>query len=442
MDKNKFSVYIALFIVLLAGVLINALPILSIIPIDSEEYILMSQAENMHNGNLDIVLSAWNSGNVVEITYIYIVNLLTNLSGISSIFWLRLPSAAIAGILTLSLFQFDGTSERFGNSFIASLLFMCCAYVSLLCFHASPIMLPSVFTILSFVSFYRWLRRPNFKKSLIVSIALALNIMITGILGMVILLIMGAIFLGSTKLGNAKNWFTFTSSIVIGILLSFLAIFVITGNKELGYAALTSFDILKPLQSSDSSLAYIFVMYLIIALLPWSVPIAMSIPWMLRNLKYVYHKCLDLRLLQRFGILIFLLSLPFFFFYSAFSSVLLLASIFFNMPLIGKILLHQFRNHSITWRVTGYICGMLAGLGAILYTLLNFNITLFGIQLHNTGWGLWNISLLTAIIISIYTLWRNEREIGKNNRYFFNIIILYLLSQNLVIGYIIPNISL
>ena len=58
--------------------------------------------------------------------------------------------------------------------------------------------------------------------------------------------------------------------------------------------------------------------------------------------------------------------------------------------------------------------------------------------------GVWStgvVLLLSAIVVSLYTLTRNQRTIRFNNRYLYNIVILYLLAQILYKVYINPYLT-
>ena len=52
-----------------------------------------------------------------------------------------------------------------------------------------------------------------------------------------------------------------------------------------------------------------------------------------------------------------------------------------------------------------------------------------------------SVLLLSAIVVSLYTLTRNQRTIRFNNRYLYNIVILYLLAQILYKVYINPYLT-
>ncbi|MDD2960893.1 MAG: hypothetical protein PHR45_02280 [Muribaculaceae bacterium] len=442
--SKRNSTYIALFVVLLIGVAINILPILSISALSPSEEKILEMVKCLKGSNIEIVFNGTYGNNIVLKCYSYIVSLLINLSDATNIiFWLRLPSAAIAGILTLCLFRFDGNLDKLGNSFIASLVFLASAFVSVLCFTAMPLMISAVLMVISLVSLYHWIRRPSKKNLFLTSVALAVSIIISGEPSIWIIGLVGFVFLGTTTLGRVRNWIGFVLALMVSMVMAFLILYIITGNKELSLSIFTNLNMLSSDGFATDSPAFIFIVYLIFALFPWSVPLSLSLIYAIKNYRELYLKFNELRLPQRFGAVVFMLSLPSFFFYSQFSIVLLLASVFFNSSLIGRMLLSQFNNHPYSWRVTGIGCAIIVSIGSLIYILLNCDVApvnpYFVFMAH--GWSFWNIFLLAALAISIYSLSRNRREVARNHRYFYNIILMYLLAQNLVIGYILPNVK-
>ena len=205
----------------------------------------------------------------------------------------------------------------------------------------------------------------------------------------------------------------------------------------------TDISVLSSDGYEKSSHACIFFVYIILALFPWSVPLVISFLASLKNYRQIKNRFIELKLLQRFGIVIFVFSIPSFWFYSQFSFVLLLASIFFNAPLVGKVLIMQFNHNPNVWKFVGISVASIIGIGTLAYLLMNLGVSFswIGIKQVSHHWCFWNIILMVVICISIYTLSRNRRDVLKNHRYFYNIIILYLLAQNLFIGYILPSIQ-
>ena len=82
--------------------------------------------------------------------------------------------------------------------------------------------------------------------------------------------------------------------------------------------------------------------------------------------------------------------------------------------------------------------------GAVLDVAVSgVDICILGYAFRPEG-GVWStgvVLLLSAIVVSLYTLTRNQRTIRFNNRYLYNIVILYLLAQILYKVYINPYLT-
>ena len=97
------------------------------------------------------------------------------------------------------------------------------------------------------------------------------------------------------------------------------------------------------------------------------------------------------------------------------------------------------------WRISGFIFSLIITALAVAYVaaVSGVDICIFGYAFRPEG-GVWStgvVLLLSAIVVSLYTLTRNQRTIRFNNRYLYNIVILYLLAQILYKVYINPYLT-
>ena len=439
MSSGKVKAYPALFALLAFGIFLNIFPILSVIPVTETEQNLLAVIRGMHTSGISGIWETINGGDIVENSYALISMRLMDLAGQpDSIFWLRFPTAIITAILTLCLFRFDRTSETLGNSFIAALVFMGCAYVEMMCIMTQPVMISAVFVILSLVSLYHWMRLPNMRNTVLMVAAMAASTIVTGALSLILILVLGTVCLLFT--GKKARIFYLVLSVASTVAVLAILFYLLTGDVTVLESLFLNITGLDEIENDYHSTSIIFFSYLFLTVFPWSILMLFSIPWGVRHIKTVYDNILKLSRMQRFGIYVFLVSLPLFFIYSHYSNVLVLASAFFNAPTVGRILIWQFNQNPNAWRITGGICSVIFGIVTVLFILLNNGISVMGISFGQTYWSLWNIILVVAIFISIYSITRNWREVYRNHRFFFNLIILYLLMQNLTAGYIIPNI--
>ena len=123
------------------------------------------------------------------------------------------------------------------------------------------------------------------------------------------------------------------------------------------------------------------------------------------------------------------------------SVIMLLMAVYFNMPTISSFLLSQIHNHTVTWRVTGLVFSAVITVILCIYaaTLLGVTADYFSFEFARVQtWSVGNIAIIAAIVVCLYHLWRNQRSIKFNNRYLYNIVVLYLLAQMLYVGFINP----
>lgn len=437
--EKKIASNIALLIFLLAITLAVLLPILANSPLSDEEGALLASIHSLRSHDLASVFRL--GGDVNFNFYAYLTGLIINLmKDMNPLFVLRLTSAVIIAILTLCLFNFDATSRRLNTSFLASLLFLSCGLSVKYAYTASPILIPSSLFIFALMNLYHCLHqrtRRNFGL-LIGSTAIATIFM--GVTVPVTLLIIASVFIGAShgakSLGRLVE---IAASLIAASFLSLLSIYMLLGDLQ---PALHLFSIEAQLESmEDTNFVYLFMNYIIFAIFPWSIPIAISCIWLVRNPRWVIDHFINLNLLQRFGIVIFLFSIPSLFFATKLSIILITASTFFNMPLMGRYLLSQFDNHANTWRVSGLICAIIVGSGTVLFAILQWTGSIgvwgsFTVATTDGGWSVWSAFITFFIFLNIYQMWRNARDIHTNHRYLYNIITLYIAAVILFVGYI------
>ncbi|MEF9924731.1 MAG: hypothetical protein RR061_01950 [Muribaculaceae bacterium] len=445
--KPKISTQIALLLVLLATILVVIFPILGRAALTADENSLLSLAKSLHGSSLLIIFSGAAMHDIITITYAYIVDLLIALFHGNEKFMLRLPSAIVMIILTLSLFRFDGMIERLNKSFFASMLFLSCGLISLLTFNATEITLPALTIIIALMSLYQWMRKRSQRSIMLIILSTSASTIFLGAIAPSLILIIASIFFVSTRLGTFRNVIIIVSTIIVSCLITFTSVYILTGNEN---KAIDIFGISSNLAylagSSENNLASTFLNYVIFAFFPWSIPLIISCFWLFRNPRWIVAHFISLKLLQRFGIVLFLITIPFLFFFTKISLILMVASIFFNMPLVSNYMLSQLTHHPLVWRITGGICAAIVVIGIVIFIVLN-NITSihildYSISMIDKSINGWCIAIIVFLFISIYTLWRNKRNITLNHRYLYNILIIYLLSQMLYIGFISGNIAI
>ena len=442
---RKISTDIALLVFL--SIIVGAIifPILgNMPPTDYESAMLQHIADTGNAGSIAGIFHS--GGNIFVGAYVHFAMLLKGLMpGLDGIMALRLPGAATVMILTLCLFRFGGRIDRYSSSFLASLLFLSSALIMRMTFNASVVILPAALFIFALMSLYHWLHRLDKRTFWLVATSTAIASVIIGATAPISIALMAYVFLIASRHRTPQSFAIITAALLVACCIAFLIIYIITGDTS---TAMDIFDIrqqLSLLHGEEYSTTHIFVYYIVFAIFPWSIPLIISLPWLIRRPGNLYRRFLGLSLLQRYSVIIFLFSLPFLFFFTHLSLVLIVASMFFNMPLIGRYLLMQSEHHHRVWKIWGYAFAC-----AIAILLVSFIIMSAGTEIHILGTtitlaggktGPWGITLTVMAFFGIYTLWRNARSIGQNNRFLYNIIFLYFCSALLCTGYILPRLS-
>lgn len=450
MKKHRhLSTDIALLIFLAAVVVLMIFPVLGNSALNGmEQRMREAIAGGNAIGNLGNIFGS--RTDIFYSAYLYLVELIHGLlPGPCDAIELRLPGAAIVTTMTLCLFRFDGDFERLNSSFLASLLFLSTTIVIETTFAATPVLLPAALFVFAMMSLYHWLHHGTRRYFYLVTFSTTLATMLIGVTAPVSMAIMAYTFIAASDYKAYRRYLAIGLALVGACAAAFFAIYVLTGDSQSASCIFHLQHQFEPTGSIGDNMASIFLNYVVVGIFPWSVPLLLSLPWLVHKAGRLVGIFRKLTLLQRFGVIIFVFSLPMMLFGTQLSSILLITSLFFNMPLIGKYLLLQFKHHPLVWRITGTACGSIIGLGACAFVLVNVPATSWRMALWlgeevqellllTNGWTPWSIFLTCMIFFTLYTMWRSVREIGSNNRYLYSIITLYLLAITLVVGYVLP----
>lgn len=438
MHHNKVSTDIALFVFLSIIVAAIIFPVLDNMPLTGEERAMLeSIVTGKGAGPLASIFD--DESNIFVEAYLHIAMLIRGLFPmLGGTFAMRLPGALSVATLTLSLFRFGGSIDRYSSSFLASLLFLSSALVMQMTFNVSVVVLPAALFIFALMSLYHWLHHPVKRTFWLVVFSTAIATVIVGATAPISIALLAYTFLLASRKRAFRPFATITTALLLAGIAAFLIIYVIVGDTATAWAI---FDIRQQLDiaANPASSLGLFASYVVLAIFPWSIPLVLALPRIVRNPGTIYHKFLDLPLLQRYSLIIFLFSLPFFFFDTDLSLMLLIASIFFNMTLIGRYLLMQSSRSYKAWKVAGFAFASLLVILLAAFVTLRAGVEIplgtrhIALTSHTDAWC-W--TLVAFMALGIYTLWRNAREIGNNNRYIYNIIFLYIVATVTYIGYV------
>ncbi len=119
--------------------------------------------------------------------------------------------------------------------------------------------------------------------------------------------------------------------------------------------------------------------------------------------------------------------------------VLIVASLFLFTPPIVRYALQLFKNNPTLLLITGRVIASVAAIGTatFIYLKLGYNLKFFGYSIDiSDGFTFWSTFVVGWILIHLYQMWRNGRDITANHRFLYNAVALYILSLIIYIGYI------
>ena len=111
----------------------------------------------------------------------------------------------------------------------------------------------------------------------------------------------------------------------------------------------------------------------------------------------------------------------------------------------SRVVLRHFSKHPSALLVTGRVIATIAAIGTatFIYLKSGFTLQLGDIEINITqGWTFWSVFVIAWIMIHLYQIWRNKRDLTANHRFLYNTVALYLLSLIIYIGYIRDAISI
>ena len=119
--------------------------------------------------------------------------------------------------------------------------------------------------------------------------------------------------------------------------------------------------------------------------------------------------------------------------------VLIVVALFFLTPPIVRYVLQLFKNNPTILLITGRIIAVVTALitSVFIYLKLGYTLNIFNFSIDiSDGFTFWSTFVVLWILIHLYQMWRNVRDITANHRFLYNAVALYILSLIIYIGYI------
>lgn len=430
--------YSLLALLMVAAALVVFLPLGAVGLCDDESEIL-ALARQLQSTGFGALFTPEYADNFATSAYAYLTSVGINVFGLSPIMAVRLPAAIVIWMLTAGIFRFRGEHERMDFAFLASLIFISSYSISAHAYHASPLTLTALFLIAALASLYHWITKPTRTKAVLLVASACCASLFFGILSPIALAVAGLIFLSIKDKKRPADYAKLLALLALSAAVSFILVAFFANSTETARLILGIGNLTKPI--AEYSRLNILALQLIFSIFPWSVPLIVALGWMIINPRWLKNRFLAMSLLKQFGVIVFILTLPLITALNGLSTIMMLAAIYLNVPLIAHFLLSQTHNHSVTWRISGCIFALLifALAAAFVAAHCGVNVCVAGYAFRpEHGLSAGAAILLAAIATSLYTLSRNQRTIRFNNRYIYNIVVLYLLAQILYKAYINP----
>lgn len=125
--------------------------------------------------------------------------------------------------------------------------------------------------------------------------------------------------------------------------------------------------------------------------------------------------------------------------YKQIFGAVLVFMLFIFIPSIVRYVLRYFSKHPSALLITGRVIATIAAIGTatFIYLKSGFTLRLSETEINITqGWTFWSVFIIAWIVIHLYQIWRNKRDLTANHRFLYNTVALYLLSLIIYIGYI------
>lgn len=125
--------------------------------------------------------------------------------------------------------------------------------------------------------------------------------------------------------------------------------------------------------------------------------------------------------------------------YKQIFGAVLVFMLFLFIPSIVRYVLRYFSKHPSALLITGRIIATIVAIGTatFIYLKSGFTLRLSETEINITqGWTFWSVFIIAWIVIHLYQIWRNKRDLTANHRFLYNTVALYLLSLIIYIGYI------
>ncbi len=380
----------------------------------------------------------------------------------------RFPSALSAVIIALFTFLFYAKRSNNNLAFLTSLLFLSAFEVHRAAMASRVDMVLTLFIVLALFQLYQWAEKGIKGIPIIATLFMGAATLTKGPVGIILPCAVIGVFL---LLRREKFWKVFYKLLITALISCILpAIWYYLayrqgGNEFINLVMEENFGrfLGKMSYESHEQPIYYYLYTTAAGFIPWSILVLFSL-FTLKysrpnsSIKYWWNKLKEkIETTDSVKLFTFLAFAVIFIFYcipKSKRSVYLLPIYPFLAYFLAEYMLYLLKNHQKTWRVFGIFLSILSGIVLIAFIILRSGWLLpqlatfdnlpqdisYYITAFHSPWNFISIGCVVVLIIVLYQVYKNKRELSLNNRYLYSVVALFFWLQILLDATILPTV--
>lgn len=380
----------------------------------------------------------------------------------------RFPSALSAIIIALFTFLFYAKRTNNNLAFLTALLFLSAFEIHRAAMAARVDMVLTVFIVLALFQLYQWTERGLRGIPLIATLFMGAATLTKGPVGIILPCAVAVIYLLLRKENFWKVIYKFLITAIISCILP--AIWYYLAYKQGGdnFISLVieenfgRFLGKMSYESHEQSIFY-YIYTTVAGFIPWSILVLLSLFFLHYSrpgtpVKEWWNK-LKNRIsntdpVKLFTFLSFAIIFVFYCIPKSKRSVYLLPIYPFLAFFLAEYMFYLLKNYQKVWRIFGIFLSVLTGLVLMIFIILKsgwISPQLIGteklsediiyyLNAFHTSWNFLSVGCVIILIIVLYQVYKNKRELSLNNRYLYSVVALFFWLQILLDATILPTV--
>lgn len=393
---------------------------------------------------------------------------ISTLSGKVTEFTSRFPSALSAIIIALFTFLFYAKRTNNNLAFLTALLFLSTFEIHRAAMAARVDMVLTVFIVLALFQLYQWTEKGLKGIPLIATLFMGAATLTKGPVGIILPCAVTVLYLLFRKENLWKIVYKFLITAVISCILPAIWYYLAYkqgGDNFINLVMEENFGRFlgkMSYESHEQSIFY-YIYTTIAGFIPWSILVLISLfflryssfnipikDWW-KKLKETISNTDPVKL---FTFLSFAVIFVFYCIPKSKRSVYLLPIYPFLAFFLAEYMFYLLKNYQKAWRVFGIFLSALTGIVLTIFIIVKSgwippqlistqklpeDIIYYMNALH-TPWNFFSVGCVIVLIIVLYQVYKNKRELSLNNRYLYSVIVLFFWFQILLDATILPTI--